>query len=97
MRHAAEWADVWYPTPPLADPLLTESIPRFREMVAEAGRDPNSVAVGTAPAAVDEASLEAYRRNGVAHVNIYLGGETPAQMLQELDRLAKLRTSVFGS
>ena len=22
MRHAAEWADVWYPTPPVADPFL---------------------------------------------------------------------------
>lgn len=97
MRHAAEWADVWYPTPPLSDPLLTESIPRFRELVAEHGRDPDSVPVGVAPGAVDEAGLEAYRANGVAHVNIALFGDTPAQMLAELDRLTKLRINVLGN
>ncbi|MCW2739838.1 MAG: hypothetical protein JWR45_260 [Blastococcus sp.] len=97
MRHAAEWADVWYPTPPLSDPLLAESIPRFRELVADQGRDPDSVDVGVAPGTMDEAALASYRDNGVAHVNIALFGETPAAMLHELDRLAELRTSVLGS
>jgi probable F420-dependent oxidoreductase len=97
MRHAAQWADVWYPTPPLADPLLTESIPRFRDLVAEAGRDPESVPVGVAPGTIDEAALEAYQRNGVAHVNVALVAETPALMLAELDRLTKLRASVLGA
>ena len=97
MRHAAEWADVWYPTPPMSDPLLAESIPRFRDLVAEHGRDPDSVPVGVAPGAIDEASLEAYRDNGVAHVNIALVAETPALMLEDLDRLTKLRISVLGA
>ncbi|HCB05398.1 MAG TPA: LLM class F420-dependent oxidoreductase [Nocardioides sp.] len=96
MRHAAEWADVWYPTPPMADPLLEESIPRFRELLADAGRDPDSVPVGVAPGSCDEAELEAYLRNGVSHINFFLGGENPAQMLENLDALAKLRTSVLG-
>jgi probable F420-dependent oxidoreductase len=97
MRHAAEWADVWYPTPPISDPLLTESIPRFRDLVAEQGRDPDRVPVGVAPGTIDEASLEAYLANGVAHVNVALIADTPALMLDELDRLTKLRTSVLGA
>lgn len=96
MKHAAEWADVWYPTPPMADPFLAESIPRFREMVAAAGRDPDSVPVGVAPGECDEAGLEAYLANGVSHVNIALVAETPAQMLADLDDLQKTRISVLG-
>ncbi|MGZ4495097.1 MAG: LLM class F420-dependent oxidoreductase [Nocardioides sp.] len=96
MRHAAEWADTWYPTPPMADPLLTESIPRFRQMVQDAGRDPEAVPVGVAPGAVDEQSLAAYAENGVAHVNVALVAETPELMLAELDRLRDLRVSVLG-
>ena len=96
MKHAAEWADVWYPTPPLADPFLDASIPRFRELVAEAGRDPDAVPVGVAPGSCDEAGLEAYARNGVAHVNICLAGENPAAMLENLDVLTQLRTTVLG-
>jgi probable F420-dependent oxidoreductase len=96
MKHAAEWADVWYPTPPLADPTLEKSIPVFRELVAEAGRDPDSVPVGAAPGAADEAMLEAYQRNGVSLVNMALMGDTPDLMLTELDRLAKLRDAVLG-
>lgn len=96
MKHAAEWADTWYPTPPMSDPTLKDAIPRFREMVAEQGRDPDSVPVGVAPGSVDETSLEAYRDNGVAHVNIALVAETPALMLAELDRLTELRTTVLG-
>lgn len=96
MRHAAQWADVWYPTPPVADPTLEASIPIFRELVAQAGRDPDEVKVGAAPGAVDEALLDAYRRNGVAHVNVALAGETPDLMLAELDRLAALRDRVLA-
>lgn len=95
MRHAAEWADVWYPTPPLTDPTLETSIRVFRDLVEEAGRNPDEVGVGAAPGVVDEALLEAYRRNGVAHVNIALAAETPDLMLVELDRLAALRDRVL--
>ncbi len=96
MKHAAQWADVWYPTPPMADPFLEESIPRFRELVAQAGRDPDSVPVGVAPATCDEVGLETFARNGVSHVNIWIGGDTHAEMLESLDALTKVRTSVLG-
>jgi probable F420-dependent oxidoreductase len=95
MRHAAEWADTWYPTPPVEDPTLEKSIPIFRGLVEQAGRDPDSVTVGVAPGEVDEQRLEGYHRAGVAHVNIALVAGTPALMLAELDRLAKLRDHVL--
>jgi probable F420-dependent oxidoreductase len=96
MRHAAEWADCWYPTPPMSDPLLEQGVPAFRELVAAAGRDPDDVPVGCAPAVVDEHSLEAYARNGVAHVNAWLGGGSRDEVLAALDRLAGLRAVVLG-
>jgi probable F420-dependent oxidoreductase len=96
MRHAAEWADCWYPTPPMTDPLLERAIPVFRELVAAAGRDPESVLVGCAPAELGEHALEAYARHGVAHVNAWLAGGTRDQTLAELDRLAAMRAAVLG-
>lgn len=96
MRHAAEWADVWYPTPPMADPFLDEAIPAFRELVAAAGRDPESVPVGIAPASCDALGLERYRANGVAHVNIACVAESASAMLRQLDSLQRTRESVLG-
>jgi hypothetical protein len=96
MKHAAEWADVWYPTPPMSDPFLETSIPRFKEMLTEAERDPESVPVGVAPGTCDEAGLEAYVRNGVAHINIALVEATPTAMLERLDELTEMRTTVLG-
>ncbi|MER3391199.1 MAG: LLM class F420-dependent oxidoreductase [Microcella pacifica] len=96
MRHAAEWADVWYPTPPLADPFLDEAIPAFREMVSAAGREPASVPVGIAPGTCDAADLERYHANGVAHVNVALVADTPSAMLERLDELQQMRESVLG-
>jgi probable F420-dependent oxidoreductase len=96
MRHAAQWADVWYPTPPMNDPHLTEAIPRFRELVAEAGRDPDSVPVGIAPGECQPDDLEAYAANGVAQVNIALVADTPSAMLARLDALQSMRVAVLG-
>jgi probable F420-dependent oxidoreductase len=96
MQHAAEWADVWYPTPPMSDPHLTDALPRFRELVAEAGRDPDAVPVGIAPGSCDATDLDAYLRNGVAHVNIALVADTPAALMTRLDELAALRLEVLG-
>jgi probable F420-dependent oxidoreductase len=95
MKHAAEWADTWYPTPPLADPTLEKSIPTFRAMVEDAGRDPDSVPVGVAPGAVDAELLDTFRANGVSHVNIAIGGGTRDETLAELDGIQRMRDSVL--
>jgi probable F420-dependent oxidoreductase len=96
MKHAVAWADLWYPTPPLADPHLTEAMPRFRQMLEEAGRDPGSVPVGIAPGSCEASDLEAYARNGVSQVNIALVADTPSQMLERLDELQAMRIAVIG-
>jgi probable F420-dependent oxidoreductase len=96
MRHAAEWADVWYPTGPLDDPTLERSVPCFRQLVEAAGRDPEAVRVGVAPAEVDAARLEAYADNGVSECNVAVLGATRDELLQHLDALAATRRRVLG-
>jgi hypothetical protein len=54
------------------------------------------VPVGCAPAELSEATLEAYQRNGVAHLNAWLGGGSRDETLAALDRIAAIRTSVLG-
>lgn len=97
MRHAAAWADVWYPTGPADDPDLTRAIPAFRAMVAQAGRDPDRVRVGLAPAAADAARLERLAANGVDECNVAVLGAGEAELLRNLDALTVARKQVFGS
>jgi len=96
MRHAAEWADMWYPTGPLEDPTLARSLPLFKQMVADAGRDPAAVQVGVAPGDVDAARLEAYLNNGVDVCNVAVLGGSRDELLANLDRLAATRDEVTG-
>jgi probable F420-dependent oxidoreductase len=96
MRHAAQWADCWYPTPPGEDPTLEKSIPVFRTLVEEAGRDPADVRVGVAPAAVDHERLEAYARNGVDLCNVAVMGGSRDELLANLDALVQVRDDVLG-
>jgi probable F420-dependent oxidoreductase len=97
MAHAARWADCWYPTPPAGDPALTRSIPRFRRLVAEAGRDPDAVPVGVAPGAIDAGRLEEYAANGVSECNVAVLGADRGELLRGLDDLAALRDDTLGA
>ena len=97
MHHAAAWADVWYPTGPADDPDLKRALPAFRRMVAEAGRDPDGVRVGVAPAAADAARLERLATNGVDECNVAVLGADEADLLRNLDALTAARKQVFGS
>ena len=97
MRQAAQWADVWYPTGPAADPDLKRAVPAFKRMVAEAGRAPNDVRVGLAPAVADAARLERLAANGVDECNVAVMGTDEADLLRNLDALTVARKQVFGS
>jgi probable F420-dependent oxidoreductase len=97
MRHAATWADVWYPTGPADDPDLKRAVPAFRRMVAEAGRDPDGVRVGLAPAAADAGRLERLAANGIDECNVAVMGGDEAELLRNLDALTAARKQVFGS
>jgi probable F420-dependent oxidoreductase len=96
MRHAAAWADCWYPTPPATDPTLARSIPLFRELLADAGRDPAAVPIGVAPASVDAERLETYATNGVSICNVAVLGPTRDDLLSNLDTLAAVRDKTLG-
>ena len=96
MRHAARWADCWYPTGPLDDPVLERSVPEFRQMVADAGRDPAAVRIGIAPASIDEVGLLALEANGVDECNVAIMGADDDDLLVNLDGLVATRDRAFG-
>jgi probable F420-dependent oxidoreductase len=97
MKHAAEWADVWYPTPPAEDRLLTASVPAFKALVAEAGRDPECVEIGCAPGDVTRSDLDAYATNGVTYVNVGMVTTSRDDDLRRLDEIAKRAQDYIGS
>lgn len=96
MRHAAEWADAWYPTGPLDDPDLTRAVPVFRGMVADAGRDPSSVRIAIAPAECDERRFEMLARNGVDECNVAVMGSNELEITKKLDTLALAWSRALG-
>jgi len=89
MKNAAEWADVWYPTPPGEDPLLAAGVPAFKALVEEAGRDPESVPIGCAPGDVTRADLDAYAANGLTYVNVGMVTTSRDDDLRRLDDIAE--------
>lgn len=97
MKHAAEWADVWYPTPPGADPLLAESVPAFRALLEDAGRDPLSVPIGCAPGDVTSDDLAAYEANGVSFVNVGMVTTSRDDDLRRLDEVAERAAAYVGA
>lgn len=96
MRHAAEWGDAWYPTPPTDDPQLRRSAPLLRRMTEEAGRDPDTMHIGIGAAAVDARALDAYRDIGARFVNFRLYAKSPDEQLRDLDHCAGIRDAVLS-
>jgi probable F420-dependent oxidoreductase len=95
MRHAARWADVWYPTSLDGYPSPAEAVARFRALVEQAGRDPDSVAVGVAPSAITAEELAAYRDAGLAQVNLGAVAGSDDELITVLDDYAKIRDSML--
>jgi probable F420-dependent oxidoreductase len=86
-RRAIRYGDGWYPT--AGGGNLEEDLPRFHEMAAAAGRDPQSlpVTVGGAPEGLDQ--LRRLRDLGVARVVTPLPPEKADKLLPILDRWAE--------
>jgi probable F420-dependent oxidoreductase len=95
MRHAARWADGWYPTSMAHYASPAEAVATFHAVVEKAGRDPGEIAIGIAPASVDEAELAAYRDAGLERVDIACVAGSDDEMLSILDGLAKIRDAVL--
>jgi len=92
-RRAIAYGDGWMPLGGRGADVLSE-LPRFRQMAAEAGRDPDSVPVSISAAAMDEDLLKRYRDAGVERVMFSLASEKAETVLPVLDKIASLIRSV---
>src|SRR5689334_1796970 len=89
-RRAIRYGDGWFPNASSGNP--EEYMPRFRQMAAEAGREPLPVTIGGAPE--DLAQLQKFRDLGAARVNVSLPAEGADKILPILDRWAGLMRQV---
>ena len=90
-RRALAFGDVWMPLasmPSYQD--AGEFVPRFRQMAAEAGRDPDSVPVQITNVPEDADRLARYRDLGIIRVVASLPSAPADEILPMLDRWAEL-------
>jgi len=88
-KRALEYGDGWMPVGGRAlDPL--EVLPRFRQMAAEAGRDPKSVSFGVFGGPMDAEKLKRFRDAGVERTVFMLPSEARDKILPLLDQGAAL-------
>jgi len=90
-RRALRYGNGWIPhsrRPQYED--VTDFLPQFRQMAAEAGRDPAEVPVTVWGAPENADRLQRYRDQAVARVVVSLPSEPAAKTLPRLDRWAEL-------
>jgi probable F420-dependent oxidoreductase len=90
-RRALAYGDGWIPhasRPQYGD--VTEFMPRFRQMAAEAGRDPATVPVTVWGVPEDPDRLRRHRDLGIARVVVSLNSAPANEILPVLDRWAAL-------
>jgi probable F420-dependent oxidoreductase len=90
-RRAVRYGDGWVPNasrPSYAD--VTEFLPQFKEMAANAGRDPASVPVSIFGAPEDADRLKRYRDQGIVRAIVALASAKADEILPVLDRWAGL-------
>ena len=93
-RRALRYGNGWIPhsrRPHYGD--VTDFLPQFRQMAAEAGRDPAEVPVTVWGVPEDADRLRRYRDQSVARVVVSLPSEPAAKTLPKLDRWAELITT----
>jgi probable F420-dependent oxidoreductase len=96
-RRALSFGDGWMPLasmPSYAD--AAEFLPRFRQMAAEAGRDPASVPVQFNNVPEDADRLARYRDLGIVRVIVSLPSAKADEVLPILDRWAALIRGANG-
>jgi probable F420-dependent oxidoreductase len=97
-RRALAYGDGWIPhasRPQYGD--VTEFLPRFHQMAAEAGRAPGSVPVTLFGTSEDPDRLRRYRDLGIARVVVSLPSARADEILPVLDRWAALMERVRAS
>jgi len=90
-RRAIRYGDGWMPqvTTYAKEPLL-DLIPRFRQMAAEAGRDPASLSISIGGQGPDLDLVRRYRDLGVDRVSCSLMSEKAEAILPVLDTWAEI-------
>jgi probable F420-dependent oxidoreductase len=90
-RRAVRYGDGWAPIAGRGpDGDVEEVLPRFRQMLSEAGRDPHSVPVTLFGATEDADRLARYHDLGIVRVVVMLPSAKSDQILPTLDRWAEL-------
>ncbi len=90
-RRAVRYGDGWAPiTGRGPDGDVEVFLPRFRQMLSEAGRDPNSVPVTLFGAIEDADRLARYRDLGIVRLVVMLPSAKSDQIIPTLDRWAEL-------
>ena len=92
-RRAIRYGDGWIPINRRNSDIANE-IPKFHEMVRDAGRDPASLEVSVFGAAEDPDGLARYRDAGVSRVLFWLQSVSRDEMLPVLDKLAGIQNQV---
>ena len=82
-RHIAEYGDGWVP---IGGAGLTEALPRLRDEVAAAGRDPNTLEIVPFGSLPNPGKLEHFRSVGVTEVVFRLPAAGRDAVLADLDR-----------
>jgi probable F420-dependent oxidoreductase len=88
-RRAIRYGDGWMPLGGRGEDFL-ERLPAFRQMAAEAGREPDHLPVGIFGAEQDAERLARYRDAGIDRVVFTLPSAGGDDVLPKLDALAKL-------
>jgi probable F420-dependent oxidoreductase len=90
-RRAIRYGDGWIPNASRAHYAdVTEFLPQFHQMAADAGRDPASVPVSIFGAPEDADRLRRFRDQGVARAVVTLPSAAAPEILPVLDRWAEL-------
>jgi len=96
-RRAVRYADGWMPQVTAGNPTpLIDLIPLFRQMCAEAGRDPDSMDISIGGQAPDVDLAQRYRDAGVRRMSTSLPSEKRDTILPMLDKWVAVMRATNG-
>jgi len=93
-RRAIRYGDGWLPSTSAGSSHLLEEIPRFRQMAAEAGRDPASLPITAWYPPRDADLMKRYRDAGVERVVFSVPSDPAEVVLPHLDAIGALMAAV---
>ena len=96
-RRAIRYGDGWMPQVTAGNPTpLTDLIPRFRQLTAEAGRDPDAMDISIGGQAPDADLIKRYNDLNVTRVSTSLPSEKADKILPILDQWVAIMRQVNG-